>query len=285
MAEKAILVKSDGSLVPVTANELTSADAGEEYRCCWKNRHGELCGCRMSLAICRQKNNYFRELPGEHHIPFCVYDETDAGSKVSHLSQSTDKNLDELYQLINKQKAAKKNESSQHDGAERGAHQKREDIQDEDDSGPIGITKRDPKNAIELYNLLTRLDDDDEYAGILVKDILYDDRNRRRIKEEGIPSEQPVMILTHRASIKDNPELSRILNGKMVMKYCFHTGTDEPIYFAFDSDRAVRNQIINKDASGRHFAIFGKWERSTQYPSLYISKDIITKNTFTVVPS
>ena len=286
MADKANLIHPDGSVRPVKANNLTFNDQNKEYRCCGVNRlNGKVCGCKMTLVICNQQNNYFKELPGEHHISFCNYDQSEDALKVSHLTTHTDKGIDELYQTINKQKDTKKKVGNPHPGAEGSNRQNHENDDNDEDDRPIDITQRDPKNAEELYYLLTRFDKDDEYAGIKVNDILFDARNRNRLNEEGIPEGHPVLVVTHRTNIKDNNELSDLLVGKIVLQYCYHKHEDEPIYFAFDADKSVWSQVTSSKAIGKHFVVFGRWEKSDQYPSLYICTDRINKNAFAMLKS
>lgn len=215
MAEEAYLIKPDGSLELVRAEDLTDEDRKNKYLCCGIGDGGILCAIdmRLSAATVNKRRHFYPGGTTIKHLPGCSKCKERKVIVVETLDQSgKGTTVEKLYDRMNHDKITvvppEKGDPPTDEGDD-GVDEPTTDLPQDDNEEAEGHDApekeirrklRNPRNIDEYIELLGILSPDDEYAGRPVRDQILDEGTIMGYRQAGeIPTGRPFVINARKA--------------------------------------------------------------------------------------
>lgn len=213
MAEEAFLVKPDGSLEQVRAENLTDEDRKNRFLCCGIGDEGILCAIdmRLSAATMNKKRHFYPGGTTIKHLPGCSKCRERKVIIAEKLDQSGKRTtVEKLFERMNQDTALPPEKGyPPTDEGGNGVDEPTTDLPQDDHveteerdvpEKEIQRRLRNPRNIDEYTALLAILSLDDEYAGRQVRDQILDERTITGYRQDGeIPTGKPFVIFARKA--------------------------------------------------------------------------------------
>lgn len=294
MADRAILVDSEGKETQVMARDLTENDRKNRFLCAGRNlrraRSNEICRTELTLFICTEKENYFSAAGGTDHMKGCEYCEKAENKKdkiIQVLSRSClDKSDADILTKLQGAKARRRNDTShkQIDGAPESKASNEVEETDDNEDADVKRTQRLPKNTDELYDLLTDYSPNDYFAQKPVFKWIVDKRTFAQYYANGLSDGQIALVILGKMSPAKLPEELTAYNDRYYIFPC--TGADwrEKIFFLLPKDNFLLKSVIY-DQHVKQFAALAAWHRAKTAVCAYYCDDVLNKKQVTLEPN
>lgn len=274
MALRAVRIKRDGTEEVVDARTLTEANRGDCFRCvgtCQYGPHkGETCKANMTLFLCTEKDNYFSATGSSAHKKGCEYCEKRKEKTIQILNRSCRDKTDMDILLNIQGKAADGGGKPFRPGGRIGGTKIPNDDEETEDDEELVVrrTHRLPKNADELYEVLTEFSPDDYFTQKQVSKWMVDKRTFAHYYSEGLEDGQIALVILGKMSSAKLPEELKAYSGQYFVFTCSGQNWREKMYFLLPKGGFSGNNLF--DPQIKQFAILAAWKRAeTTVPAYY----------------
>lgn len=288
MANYALQLKPDGTKERVYASNLHEEDKRQRYfcegTCQYGPYRGQSCGTELRPVFCKDKENYFSTVKTTTHRKGCEFCEKAKEKRIQVLGRScldkTDVDiLDNLtgYREKMQEKDAKETNT-------KGAQTNRLNNEGEDKNETLTVKKkfRPPKNAGELYDLLTTYSLSDVFAQKPVSEWIIDQRTFPHYYANGLEDGQIALALLGKMNPSKLPEELKTYTSQYYILPC--TGYDwrEKIFFLLPWGKPLKDEVISKQKA-KELAVLAAWHRAGTIVQAYFCEDTPGKKQIAII--
>lgn len=289
MAFQALRIKWDGTGEIVDARSLTEMDRRNRFLCVGKCQYGphkgEVCHAELTLFICTEKENHFSAVGGSDHKKGCEFCEKRKEKLIQILNRSCQNKTDADILAHLRGKATDGGGKPGPGSRTAGAKTPNDDEETADDEDLVVKRKhRLPKDADELYDVLTEFSLDDYFAKKPVSEWILDKRTFSHYYSAGLEDGQIALVFLGKMSPAKLPEELRLFNNSYYIFPCTGENWREKIYFLLPKDGFPETKMLF-DSQIKQFAVLAAWGRASATVPAYICEKTLNKKQITFAPN
>ena len=281
MADYAFRVEPDGTETLVYADKLGEDDRKKCYRCAGHSergpKKGDACCATVHLAIGSDCKNYFKAKKSSDHVDFCEFREKPVKKRIiKHLdriaSDQTDRDI--LNRIVGMKQGGQTSSGSHSSMPLIGAAIKAKEP-DEDPDLEIIRERMNPKNAGDVYRILSENALDDLFAQKPVSEWIVDARTFSHYVEHGLKDPQIAVVVLHTCSLGDLPPSLSNLKSKYCIFVCSFPCMQGKLYFLISrTAKGLLDELFKSDQ--RQFAVLAEWKHKN-YPNAYFCDEALSR--------